>query len=731
MSPEATYSQCPVGWGPVTANSDTVSVDAAGPEVRVMGLTHMLIDPIGQVSSGISTYTNLAVKLSERMRPVVQIVRRPNEARDSFQRRLADLVTSKFAPDEVLIEAPEAHASTIHLPPEYATHIRLHCPRAIGEVYENKKVDQNALNQEISVIQNATIVSAPSHAVVREVRKLTPLSQPMVFPNPLPSFVPGAPSGERDIDVLFLGRFHRLKGKDFLPDIAWGLPSDLKILFAGPDASLFRHEYELPGNVLFRETVNGAEKEDILGRSRVIVVPSLFESFSMVVGEALSHGAIAIAWDNGAAGELAPAPLVRTVPFGDIVAFRSAVLGALKEPPPSPNDFRTAVISMITAYEQGASHIFYSVQHKNSESHKSALTMDNTIHSDFDRTVMVSAQSILPKLRSRSRWRRKLKKLRRDPTAFFRDAWFRRVRPTQDAGGRFQKASLKKESQILGALRLQGDLPLEFADLAPVEKRWSFVFFIHAGSLGDFERNLFREFEQQSDFVGFRQRQLFKVDYDETNSVTGGDPVVSLVNRIHARNKDRLARFQNLVFVNPRTPLPYALRACASDIRIFIIFTEDPEELGFPVMSEEIDVLFVPTGHSLAIATGFRRKFVYEDKRSIVALVREAGIEAGPKAFNMLIPVFNGLEYRPELTSVDTSIINGIITLSKPMENTQRFSNFRDFRDHFSKTIISILLVEETYLKYRTLCDEAQKSGDWSEFIGISVADGARYEVHG
>lgn len=281
----------------------------------------------------------------------------------------------------------------------------------------------------------------------------------------------------------------------------------------------------------------------------------------------------------------------------------------------------------------------------------------------------------------------------------------------------------------LGAIKLAGTETINFADLNPAERRWSSVLFAREGEHGVLERELLVEFEGLRDFVGFRPRYLFTASYYEEGWQPCNDPLVSILNRIYAKHKQRIGRFQNLIFFDPITPFPYALRAAHTDVRVFVVLTPDASDDSCVVYRGDVDVLIVSFGNSLATARGFRRKYVYQDATDLAGVLRQAIIEAGPKRFNMLLPVLNGLEYAPELFDRDTTRLDGIIVVRESAPSSTTPVTFKEFVEALANSVEEILLSEETYLRYRTLCDEAASEVDWAEFLLISLKDGARYEV--
>lgn len=132
--------------------------------------------------------------------------------------------------------------------------------------------------------------------------------------------------------AVFLGRLHPVKGLPTLLD-AWAAAKTegWELLIAGPEEGGHLSELEhqvgrlkLEGLVRFHGQVQGAEKANLLRDADLFILPSLSESFGMVVAEALAHGLPVLTTKN------VPWPQLETISCGWRVASeRSELSGAL------------------------------------------------------------------------------------------------------------------------------------------------------------------------------------------------------------------------------------------------------------------------------------------------------------------------------------------------------------------------------------------------------------------
>ena len=121
--------------------------------------------------------------------------------------------------------------------------------------------------------------------------------------------------------LVYLGRFHPIKGIDILPEIIAGLRErfpTIKLLMAGPLNTSYAREFQdqilrggLSTHVEFVGELQGKQKTLALRAADLLLLPSRSENFGVVVAESLAAGTPAITSDQ------TPWNILRTRDIGD------------------------------------------------------------------------------------------------------------------------------------------------------------------------------------------------------------------------------------------------------------------------------------------------------------------------------------------------------------------------------------------------------------------------------
>jgi glycosyltransferase involved in cell wall biosynthesis len=328
-------------------------------------MKYVLINPFPwSLANGVTSYLrNVLACLQEGGIDAVCISNDEQLSREDYQRFVRDTLPARFRPEEVVIEAPEVKCPTLLLSREFSVHIRLHCPDALVEAYNGRPVQWEAFAEEMEAVRSARVVSSPSYALLRALEGHVETGAIHVYKNPPPrDLVSSATFGKKERDVVFLGRFRRLKGADFLGPLLRRLPAGLSVALAGRESDLFAVPPEAPCRVTAHGEIVGLDRLRLLGESRVTLMLSRFENCSMTILESLARGTVVAGWRVGGNDEIAEPNLIRLVPLGDTEALVATILELLDGTYPSDAEFQTATDRVMEDFQNGWWHVWNAVQ---------------------------------------------------------------------------------------------------------------------------------------------------------------------------------------------------------------------------------------------------------------------------------------------------------------------------------------------------------------------------------
>ena len=147
-----------------------------------------------------------------------------------------------------------------------------------------------------------------------------------------------APLSEEEpiYDAVFVGELRKLKGVATLIEAAARLaaerPFRLGIAGAGPDEAVFRAQVVEKGITRQVDFLGHRPARTVFAQGRMIVVPSLAESFPYIVLEAVACGRLVIATRTGGIPEIFGPHSDALVPPGDVSALAEAIRHGLDNP---------------------------------------------------------------------------------------------------------------------------------------------------------------------------------------------------------------------------------------------------------------------------------------------------------------------------------------------------------------------------------------------------------------
>jgi len=699
---------------------------------------YILIDPFNAVSSGVSTYTAaVAAHLCSLGVATTVIARAHEEALPVFRGRVAREVAAVAGPG-LMVEAPESLHATSELPDETPLHIRLHGSRLFGNWLQGRAVDAVALAAEQREISRAALLSAPSQAAVAASRHLFryPVSV-CCYPNPLPEIV--ASRQAEDVDLLFLGRWQPLKGIAFFAHLVSVLPA---YRFA---VACAERPPGLPAGVGHFTADSPAERHQVLQRSRAVVVPSLFETASMVGLEALAAGRPVISWAHLGLVEYANAPCLQQARAWSVDSLAAAARQALNGA--SPEEFQAVTDGIRHGFAAALTRLVRDGVTDRSTMPHPVLTTDwPGIFTHMTRQKMKADRFHVLK--------RKLRKLLRDPLGFWRDSFLGQLLQSWHreplmlvAGGHSAGLSmppehlpspgckpepavvvvraeseavvLRPDAAWLGALSRQGKISLK--DPADTPKGWVTAL-VHDEQDSVEVSGLKAALNAQDDFAPLRSKSLGRI----LSEIDADEPVISILNRIDVKNKERIARINTLVLINTPANVVRALRCCGPQQRILLVLTDSVSET-LTLAPADTDAVICPVWHPAAAMSDWRRRNVTVTREQLPGLIRKVLQETGPKNPDMLLPLIAGNTYDSSLAAFDVRRHQGIIRLASAQ--VQQVSSLHEYIVKMAPLVREMLVLDSVYMRYRSLCEAVEAGESPAPLIEACLQDGVLFDV--
>lgn len=233
-------------------------------------------------------------------------------------------ITSLISPQDHL-EIPDAWGLFSKSKPACKLHTRMHAPSLYLQQLNGTPENKIRFSRELAAIYNADYISSPS---VANSLKYTLDDHKHVnhFPNPIIANKETTTHKEKDIDIIFIGRFDKVKGADYLYNLLWHLPPKTKVAIVGIDTSEAENYLSACQHidVDFHGWIDNSVKDQLLSRSKICAILSRFESFSLVCFEAIVKHAHVVSWHVGGIPECFPKNFVTTIKEGNILAFAAA-----------------------------------------------------------------------------------------------------------------------------------------------------------------------------------------------------------------------------------------------------------------------------------------------------------------------------------------------------------------------------------------------------------------------
>ncbi|WP_433850530.1 glycosyltransferase family 4 protein [Brucella pseudogrignonensis] len=636
-------------------------------------------------------------------------------------------------------------------------HLRLHCTRSVGQLFQFRPIDRKISRLEQIELQRADLISAPSRITLEATKQLYELRPDIsVYPNPVPQHTHINPSISLELPekfLLFVGRPHDLKGFYFLLKLAATM-LHINFVFLIPNISFAKY-IEFPPNVTFLDA-RSISKYQLYQNAKATIIPSLFETASMVGIESISCGTPLIAWSHlGISEYVSDEHLVKVEPW-DIQQFQMAidkVYHSTNKPKPDPafeSDINQRFIDGLThTYDlRCVDHMPIKIGEK--------LPFPNLFNASLAEILSLGADMN----KNNSRWRRKLRKLIHDPKLFFRDShvWSAFTRTTrQKAAFLSNEAQMRKRTLMqhnnqedgvavsIDKLHQPGHVPLPPEIVVVANNNSAPAHFVKIGSgriefkdppakpVGlitallyhrDNETDvnvIIEELNTFTDFNYVRSPSLQTGTFERSESLP-----LEIIDRIDVKNKKIISSVDHMILINPPSSIVTSLRSCGTRQRTIVVLTDGKAEVPD---YWHTDVLITVGKESRMLAKStWRRKINVQKLLHVHLAIRRAIQEGAPKHTDVFLPLkgFEGFN-RDELMSLDRRFHQGFIRIKSG--SAVKGKTMSTIIDRVTRDCVDFAVTESVYLRYKNLCDGELDSKKLASLISFCLYDGVLFDV--
>ena len=701
---------------------------------------YIFVDPFDRADSGVSSYTNLAAARIERLGINTKTIKlNNNESIEAFRARLAfEIIQTEE--DIFCIEAPESMASTSNLPNGLPIHIRFHCSRSLGAAIQGLPYSSTDVALEQTEINRAKYLSAPSWAAYFASLSLFSFPKtPLLFPNPSPEFR-RCDDAKKQFDILFVGRLQFLKGLHYLELLIEKLPNHSFVIACPPKKNW---KYSKSSNVSMIDGIS-LNKDEIYNLANIVIVPSIFETSSMVALEALSHGCQVITWQHLGISEYINHDRLIKIPSNDLYKFTTSIKTNI-----TTNNKSSALVTdtINKNFDQGIVQTLYPTVPS-----PTLLNKPNEATENFLKNL-IREQTFFMKTKKKSSFSAKTRKLVFHPIAFFRDSkeakyirrklYERKQSKYLELRTQLYPQGAPKETVIeyvsVSSLPHPEPLALEtpkvlysniqregrisFGALSSSPPGCSTALFYSSSENAQSINNILEGLNSFEDFQYLNNSKLQVGIFD----ISPYEPALSITNRIDVKNKTSFSELDTVILINAPAPLCQALRSIGTKHRIVLIRSIENLEVD----PQSIDALINTAKNSLNNNLGHvRRLITLESEEHIPTAIRRIVQEGLPKKPDMLLSLFLNSEcgfIKEEFEKLNTNSFQGLIKVKK--FKPQNTKSIVEIYKGFSESIIAIAILESVYMRYRSLCEAVEKGESPETLINSCLADGIIFDV--
>ncbi len=689
---------------------------------------YILVDPIGSQCSGITLYVKIAwtMLIQSDFFDLVLIIKKKHEENiEDFRLRLVEEVGFHTSlKRHVIVEAPETYASTLYLiNMDLKIHIRLHFSSVIGKRIQNTGLAIDDWERENKVLSCADYISSPSFVAEHITRSFFKFQKKISnYPNPIErnSSSINEPMFFFEKYVLFVGRWQNLKGIYWISKLAKELDHINFLIVTDYTPSISRLK-----NVKCLKT-HEVEKNKLYESASCVVLPSIFETASMVGLEAHCYGCPVVFWKHlGLYEYLNEYDKCYAVDSWDYQKMKGNVISIWN------NDQKNKKYNVFSFQKINE---FFIQGFKETIEGKHSSHMPSTPFFDsfnvIDELANFENGQILPMIDlNESRLKKKFNKLISNPSRFWKDSKYGQSFSSSESIPKNDKSKTKPNmggndktsvnSKLFGVVFPEGKIEFKTPPEKPVGVICALFYPIGQAKLTEGKGGVIDRLGSFDDFQYLAQPQL---QYGAYSPLLSESSIESIVERIDLNNKIKLSSIDHLILIDPPTSLAAAFRTVGTRQRIIAVITDFCESLPDPLY---VDVLVNSTADNISLKEKYRRVINIGETGSLEIGIRRAVQEGVPKTPDMFLPIvgFDSGE-ADRLMAFNSAYNQCLIHLDKQYRISKQISSMSDIHNNMAKHTIELAVLESVYLKYRTILDNLDQDGMMEVFYKYAAFDG-------
>ena len=230
--------------------------------------------------------------------------------------------------------------------------------------------------------------------------------------------------------------------------------------------------------------------------------------------------------------------------------------------------------------------------------------------------------------------------------------------------------------------------------------------------------------------INFSNGYYFEYIYKDSIEIDAED-IRDIIKTFTLNFKDTISQFKIAIFIDPNTKIFSIIKSIFPDLKIIVILTHTYKYIE-SISNKFIDMLFVHYQIQNTIdLPKFRRYFIYKNEYELCNLLDLYTNEISQKHHNMLLKIFGDIEFDTKYENMNTENINCIIVLNSDLiKNKNYFFTWDEYIKYVSQNIKSVMVSEKIFFDYKELLLNSINNNDWYIFLLLSSYDGVRFEVY-